>query len=738
MRTRLIVLKLITSVSLVAYAALQTNHSFSAEIVDRGQGVEGALRQTVSVDDLIHLVDIGSTYFGELSVSPNGKSVVFQLVSADLASNSYDSAWYRLTLDSLNTVQRIGHGGDPIFRRLPYGFPNGNFIAVKAKWSPDSEYVAYRLQTDGKIGIWAHQNGRENHRRLISVEADIENFEWSRDGKKILYEVGVSRERKQARDQSESQLGYLYTDSFVPYSGLKPFWSSCGYSPFPEGNSTDRQCKLSLWVKDLVTGEQRPATSAETHEYRRHSKPYGDGLPGNDFVVMLANRIGEDDRVGIVADMSPEIERLDASDWRLGIFQGGLENDPVFCVHDACAGRIRMLESDGGGNEIIFVRKEGVAFSETAVYGWEPGADKLRRIFSTQDTLDACVSNMQGLICLLEGPLQPRKVVSINTRTGALQTLFDPNPSFEERSFPKVERIEWMDGFGNPTFGHLAYPTGYRAGVKYPLVVVQYNSQGLLRGGTGDEYPILPLTDEGFFVLRFDRPSDWTYEGPPRDAIATERDEWVELYERRRATTALEKIIRQLDKRDLIDASRIAITGLSDGAETVYFSLFHHDLFAVAIASSGAWSESFYYLAAPVYRRLLNQIGLGTPDSPKDKYWDDISITENVSNVWAPLLINVADRELLAGAVDTYVSMSEAEKPVEMYVYPDEYHIKWQPAHRYNVYRRNIQWLKFWLQGEEVTDPVDENQYVRWQKLRNQHEANLAERVNNRSRYGLR
>ena len=56
-------------------------------------------------------------------------------------------------------------------------------------------------------------------------------------------------------------------------------------------------------------------------------------------------------------------------------------------------------------------------------------------------------------------------------------------------------------------------------------------------------------------------------------------------------------------------------------------------------------------------------------------------------------------------------------QPVEMYVYPDAYHIEHQPVRRYNVYRRNVQWMKFWLQGETVSEPVDPEQYERWEKL---------------------
>jgi hypothetical protein len=89
----------------------------------------------------------------------------------------------------------------------------------------------------------------------------------------------------------------------------------------------------------------------------------------------------------------------------------------------------------------------------------------------------------------------------------------------------------------------------------------------------------------------------------------------------------------------------------------------------------------------------------------------------NTAKISTPLLLNVADRELMS-AVANYESLEDAGKPVEMYVYPDEYHIKWQPAHRYAAYRRNMQWFQFWLQGKQSSEPVDQRQYERWRELK--------------------
>ena len=87
--------------------------------------------------------------------------------------------------------------------------------------------------------------------------------------------------------------------------------------------------------------------------------------------------------------------------------------------------------------------------------------------------------------------------------------------------------------------------------------------------------------------------------------------------------------------------------------------------------------------------------------------------------------------------MQTIVALRENHKPVEAYIHPDEYHIKWQPTQRYSIYRRNIQWLKFWLQDVEESDPIYPDQYERWRKLREQHEANLRAKIQTEARESL-
>jgi dipeptidyl aminopeptidase/acylaminoacyl peptidase len=232
-----------------------------------------------------------------------------------------------------------------------------------------------------------------------------------------------------------------------------------------------------------------------------------------------------------------------------------------------------------------------------------------------------------------------------------------------------------------------------------------------LRGGQGDEYPIQLFATHGFAVLSFERPWDRALLAVSRDYDDVETRGWVDLRDRRYVLRNLEGGIDALNRMEIIDPDRIAITGLSDGGETATFALIHSSIpFAAASVSWTLYSPMLPALMGPKFQRDFDEWNIP---------WDRVSIARNAERIRTPLLIHVADVELL-GEVDSVRSLRAARRPVEMHVFPDEEHIKWQPAHRYYIYRRNLQWFQFWLQGVEVPDPVDQHQYERWRALRGQ------------------
>jgi dipeptidyl aminopeptidase/acylaminoacyl peptidase len=118
------------------------------------------------------------------------------------------------------------------------------------------------------------------------------------------------------------------------------------------------------------------------------------------------------------------------------------------------------------------------------------------------------------------------------------------------------------------------------------------------------------------------------------------------------------------------------------------------------------------------FRHWFEQWGLlGTDGKPVPERFARLSAAENVDRIHAPLLIHAPDDEYII-SLPLYSAMRDRNKPVEMWIYPNEYHEKIQPKHRYSVYERNVDWFRFWLKGEEDPSPARKEQYDRWRKLR--------------------
>lgn len=693
-----------------------------APAADPGTGVDNVgEKRAITAMDLLLIRDVGSPYFGGISVSPGGDRLAFQVRQADLDANDYRISWFVADATAGGRAPvRVGDGGQTVLYEGPFGFPVGTLLVEVPRWSPDGRWIVYRLREDGEIQLWRSRIDGAVQERLTNNPADVETFVWAPDGKRIFFQVGRTRAHKRQTDQKDGERGYLFDGRFSPLFGPEPLWGACPPGSPWSSIPADRQCSLSLWVLDLEDGTERRATEQEQDRYAELTSARGLAGAPKDRAVRSVYRSPDGSGLAWLENEDPET--YPAQTVPLTVHAS---TDREFrCSAKECTGYSMKLWWSADG-ELYILRGEGVALSERAFYGWTPGEESVRPIFRTSDLINDCAVTDGRAICLHAGPTSPRGVVSIDLSNGRMETLVDVNPEFRGIRFTEVEKLEWQDAFGNETFGHLVYPADYQKGRRYPLVIVQYNSRGFLKGGTGNEYPIHLLAAKGFAVLSFDRPSDWQNLGKIPVGLEWEKKEWEGAYEKRRALTALEIIIDRLDERGIIDPDRVGITGLSDGAETLYFSLIHSDRFAAAVASSGSWGHSIYYLTGETYLRdYLPEVGLGRPGGPDDRYWAEHAISLNTDKVRAPLLIHTADHELLAGAVETYMSLKEAGKPVEMFVFPDEYHIKWQPRHRLNIYRRNVQWMKFWLQGVEDPDPVDPEQYARWCELREQHRAN--------------
>jgi dipeptidyl aminopeptidase/acylaminoacyl peptidase len=658
----------------------------------------------IVADDLLRLRDIGYSHLAPaqrlLTISPDGRQVAFAMHRADPQANGYCQAIFVAALDGAGKPRMLDSGDELLLEAYPirgvrvdYGYPK----VILPRWSPDGEWIAYLKRVDGIAQIWrAHlRTGRAEP--VTRSEIDIEQFAWVPDGRAIVFATrpGI-REQQRAIDR-EGRGGYLFDDRVVPYAGPRP----AVRLPVPE----------EIWTIDLDTGKTRRPDDSE----RALIVPPPPADPSEN---LASARASDGSRAWIARD-DPQAYLSSLQLWA----ETG-DGRRIRCADISCRGTrsvgITRLWWLPGGRELLFQRREGWDGSETALYRWTPGSGQPRRILVTPDLLIGCELVEDMLLCAREGATAPRHLVRLDLEDGREQQLFDPNPGFARLKLGRVERLTWRNDAGIESFGDLVLPSGYRPGTKLPLIIVQYQSTGLLRGGVGDEYPIQLFAAAGYAVLSFDAPpsfADW--DGSKRDFEAAVVESMKDWRSRRNIFSSLERGIELLVARGIVDPKRIGITGFSDGATTVQFGLVNRpDLFAAAAISS-CCSEPSYYMIYGGIGLADSQKALGFPPArgPGAEAWKPQSIALNAAAIRAPLLMQLADHESLGG-IDPFMALRAQGKPVEMHIFPQEYHLKWQPAHRAAIYERNLDWFDFWLRGIIDPDPAKAAQYARWRAMR--------------------
>ncbi len=629
----------------------------------------------VEIDDLTDLTEFTAREQA-LSLSPDGERAAFITRTRDIEADAFTHHVVVLDLNAPFRSRSVAEAGDIILSSTA-GRHSGAAIERAPLWSPDGHWIAYLSEHGGRAELWrVHPDGR-GAQRVLGADADVRRFRWTENGAAIIAVTGAERHDLEAGLSRARRLGFRPTDSFEPIYSLDPI--------------------LDDTIGPIIRVDMR------TRALRTLNSEEDDTTPTQERAWVAPRDSAQADA------WLPELALYHRT-------QSGARR----CAQSACQGRLLRAWANNDA-EIYLQRETGHNGALTEIAIWSTVDDRVQSLRIAEERLQGCVLRQMALICLQDTALQPQRVVAISLDDGALTSIYDPNSNWSGFLLPRVERLDTINATGEASFAHLVYPLSYKEDRRYPLVIVQYRSRGFLRAGVGGEYPILPLATRGYFVLSIERPE-------PRLAAAAAMSPQRALLETaldgsesHMKVEAIESFLNTLEARGLIDPERIGVTGMSDGAETLFDLLRTERRYAVAVTSTPPSDPSSWWLRSRAFRQGRGRDGLTPPwgdvDAPWTAWWRDGSAANHVDRIRTPILFNLSETEVLS-ALPLLVRLEERGAPYDLYIYPGAYHSKWRPAQVRAAQLRALDWIDLWLSSKDSDDADEPERHQRWTELR--------------------
>ncbi|KZC21246.1 MULTISPECIES: Atxe2 family lasso peptide isopeptidase [Rhodanobacter] len=654
---------------------------------------------------------LGVTDLGNPVISPDGRYVAFRTERASIERNTYDTAWYVQAMDGKSPPLRVANGGVPLRE-----YNSGLALPSPATWSPDGKWVYYRARLDGRVSVWRAAADGSGAREVTSDPADVRDFTLSSDSQTLKYSVGATRKAVGNAEESEYDRGPRIDDTMNIAAGLfrsskvdgRPTtqrfvgpWFSMG-PLLAKAPDRWKAIDLTTMTTQSLSASELPAPPLTPADLSHH-------------LHAIPTKIVRNPNDGRIAVLLPghKDKGLAGSQYvELGIVSDKHASHPIFCTAKLCGHRdITRIQWRPGSDEVLFTVID--YDREQSIYGWNVVTGQVRPIVLSDGLVSGsqrywdipCALSSDTLVCIAAEADHPPRLEAIDVKSGHRRVLFAPNKSLDAdiAATVPVKLIRWKDARGREFTGQFFEARGRSAGHLPPLFVNFYHCYGFLRGGVGDEWPFATLAEDGISALCI-------------NAIPEYRLDAAARYDQGRA--AVESVVKLLSAEGRIDPTLVGMGGLSYGSEVTLWTLTHSDVVTTASVSGVSVTPTLYLLNSlrKAFRSQFRQEWqLGSLEETP-KRWRKVSPVYQLDRIKAPILFQLPEQE--------YRMTLEYSLPLvhrhqaDMYVFPDETHIKFQPRHKLAVYERNVDWFRFWLQDYEDPNPAKAGQYRIWRGMK--------------------
>lgn len=267
--------------------------------------------------------------------------------------------------------------------------------------------------------------------------------------------------------------------------------------------------------------------------------------------------------------------------------------------------------------------------------------------------------------------------------------VYDANPQVRDWDLGAQEVVRWTNAHGHERAGILIKPVGYRPGVRYPLVVSAYTENTHFNGFqlvTAPGFGSQAYASRGFAVFFPGPRVPWTY-----GALTSSEEEAEEVAGADGWDVTVDDVesgVDELIRRGIVDPSRMAAIGFSNGGAVVSALVAHSGRYKAGVILAPAnlnWVQLALFQDNTSGRWVPTATftGIGKDISEDPAAYLRGSLVFRMASVTTPLLLAVGDVDhpsFSLPTVQVYLALRRAGRDVTLLRYPGMGHGFYGPA----------------------------------------------------------
>jgi dipeptidyl aminopeptidase/acylaminoacyl peptidase len=641
----------------------------------------------IHLKDYRELVRIDSPQF-----SPDGQQIAFLTIRPDFVHDRYDATLR--VMDTAGGKSRVlVHAMLGV--NMPRWSPDGRTIAFIAKvgsekaqiytlpaaggtpkaisdapngveqfaWSPNGETVAYVTPDDSPLSA----KDRQTHHDLFTIHHDdyliseppVPSHIWL-----------LSLKSRKARQLTHGSTSVLETPP--PFAGgiSAPAWSADGnwivYTQQANANDSDSD-RTAIAAVNVATGEERLITGKRSYEYAPSFAPEGDAIaylyPHGPGPISVMDLFLTAPNGGASRDISANLDR------DLGANFAWLPDGHslVAIANDHVGAKLYVQPLDGPGHALDL---------------------------GDLNPLHVAVSSRGALAIVADNATQAPELYLLRTMNGRPTRLTNFNSGFAAYAYPRSVEVEWRAPDGQPNDGILTYPNGYKPGTRYPLVVFSHGGPEAASTedfNTGEIGPLRHLfAADGYLVF------EPNYRGS--DNLGAAHEHAIFRDPGQGPDGDVISGIEMLEKKGIVDTSRIAAVGHSYGGYMTTWLISHHHFWRCAVVADGVtdWTEEYELTGAGNLAWTRDSLGGSPWDKQSAALYRTGSPITYAGEITTPTLILSGTADITVPITESfalYHALSSRHVPVEFIGIPGAHHSPQDPVHRELYYQAIHDWV---------------------------------------------